>query len=164
MKLAVMALVFAAITAGAETRNNLDVSAGINHEEFDRLFLDKIFGGQERRYNTAAPMKFFDPHGDIRFTQNRLPHWQQSGAVYFVTFRLADALPEQLLEQWQDERDVWLKFHPLPWSADVEEEYIDGSREQSKIGSTLAMARAFCAVARARRRSQPRCGISMERA
>jgi putative transposase len=68
-------------------------------------------------------MKFFDPHGDIRFTQNRLPHWQQSGAVYFVTFRLADALPEQLLEQWQDERDVWLKFHPLPWSADVEEEY-----------------------------------------
>ncbi|MGC2352137.1 MAG: hypothetical protein WA496_01940, partial [Candidatus Udaeobacter sp.] len=68
-------------------------------------------------------MKFFDPHGDIRFTHNRLPHWQQSGAVYFVTFRLADALPEQLLEQWQDERDVWLKFHPLPWSADVEEEY-----------------------------------------
>jgi hypothetical protein len=43
MKLAVMALVFAAITAGAETGNNFDVSAGINHEEFDRLFLDKIF-------------------------------------------------------------------------------------------------------------------------
>ena len=24
---------------------------------------------------------------DIRFTANRLPHWQQKGAVYFVTFR-----------------------------------------------------------------------------
>ncbi|MFZ0917363.1 MAG: transposase [Candidatus Udaeobacter sp.] len=68
-------------------------------------------------------MKFFDPHGDIRFTQNRLPHWQQSEAVYFVTFRLADALPKLLLEQWQDERNAWLKFHPLPWSADVEREY-----------------------------------------
>lgn len=68
-------------------------------------------------------MKFFDPHGDIRFTRNRLPHWQQSEAVYFVTFRLADALPKHLLEQWQDERNAWLKFHPLPWSADVEREY-----------------------------------------
>jgi REP-associated tyrosine transposase len=68
-------------------------------------------------------MKFFDPYGDIRFTRNRLPHWQQSGAVYFVTFRLADALPKNLLEQWQEERDAWLKWHPLPWSADVEQEY-----------------------------------------
>ena len=68
-------------------------------------------------------MKFFDPHGDIRFTRNRLPHWQQSEAVYFVTFRLTDALPKHLLEQWQDERNAWLKFHPLPWSADVEREY-----------------------------------------
>ena len=55
-------------------------------------------------------MKFFDPYGDIRFTQNRLPHWQQNEAVYFVTFRLADALPQNLLEQWQDQRDAWLKM------------------------------------------------------
>src|ERR1700686_4643218 len=78
--------------------------------------------GQERRYNTAAPMKFFDPHGDIRFTQNRLPHWQQSGAVYFITFRLGDALPRNLLERWKEERNAWLKWHPLPWSADMERE------------------------------------------
>ncbi len=68
-------------------------------------------------------MKFFDPYGDIRFTQNRLPHWQQNEAVYFVTFRLADALPQNLLEQWQDQRDAWLKWHPLPLSADIEREY-----------------------------------------
>ena len=26
---------------------------------------------------------------DIRQTENRLPHWQQEGAIYFITFRLA---------------------------------------------------------------------------
>ncbi|HJW39366.1 MAG TPA: hypothetical protein VJ420_12185 [Candidatus Udaeobacter sp.] len=44
MKLAVMALVFTAITAGAETGNNLDVSAGINHEEFAVLGQDLQVG------------------------------------------------------------------------------------------------------------------------
>jgi hypothetical protein len=34
-------------------------------------------------------LRFFNPYVDIRFTANRLPHWQQEGAVYFITFRLA---------------------------------------------------------------------------
>lgn len=68
-------------------------------------------------------MKFFDPHDDIRFTKNRLPHWQQHEGVYFITFRLADALPKNLLDQWQEERDAWLKFHPPPWNVDIEREY-----------------------------------------
>jgi hypothetical protein len=37
IKLAVVALVFAAITLRAETGNNVDVRAGINHEDYDRL-------------------------------------------------------------------------------------------------------------------------------
>jgi hypothetical protein len=37
-----------------------------------------------------AALHFFNPHAEIRHTENRLPHWQQTGAVYFVTFRLAD--------------------------------------------------------------------------
>jgi hypothetical protein len=45
---------------------------------------------------------------------NRLTHWQQSEAVYFVTFRLADALLKRLLDQWRAELDAWLKFHRLP--------------------------------------------------
>jgi putative transposase len=68
-------------------------------------------------------MKLFDPHDHIRVTKNRLPHWQQNGAVYFITFRLGDALPRNLLERWKEERNAWLKWHPLPWSADMEREY-----------------------------------------
>src|SRR5207244_227864 len=35
-------------------------------------------------------LRFFNPYAAIRLTENRLPHWQQEGAVYFVTFRLGD--------------------------------------------------------------------------
>src|SRR5438045_8826991 len=67
-------------------------------------------------------LHFFNPYADIRQTENRLPHWQQKGAVYFITFRLADAVPTRLLNQWEDERDLWLRLHPEAWSAGVERE------------------------------------------
>ncbi len=70
-----------------------------------------------------AELRFFNPYADIRFTANRLPHWQQEGAVYFVTFRLADAVPHRLRAQWESEREAWLRVHPQPWSAEVENEY-----------------------------------------
>jgi REP element-mobilizing transposase RayT len=68
-------------------------------------------------------LQFFNPCEDIRFTANRLPHWQQKGAVYFVTFRLADAVPRHLRTQWESERDAWLRVHPQPWSEEVQREY-----------------------------------------
>jgi valyl-tRNA synthetase len=34
-----------------------------------------------------------------------LPHWTQSGATYAITFRLADAMPADVCEQWRAERD-----------------------------------------------------------
>jgi len=68
-------------------------------------------------------LQFFNPYADIRFTANRLPHWQQEGAVYFVTFRLADAVPHRLRTEWESEREAWLRVHPEPWSAKTEREY-----------------------------------------
>jgi valyl-tRNA synthetase len=34
-----------------------------------------------------------------------LPHWTQAGATYAITFRLADAMPADVCEQWRAERD-----------------------------------------------------------
>jgi putative transposase len=68
-------------------------------------------------------LQFFNPYAEIRKTGNRLPHWQQNGAVYFVTFRLADATPVTLRNQWRDEREIWLRLHPEPWSPETEQEY-----------------------------------------
>lgn len=48
-----------------------------------------------------------------------LPHWEQSGCTYFVTFRTADSIPAEKLNQWKSERDEFERNHPKPWS-DVE--------------------------------------------
>jgi putative transposase len=68
-------------------------------------------------------LRFFNPYAEIRQTGNRLPHWQQQDAVYFITFRLADAVPEHLRNQWRSERTTWLRLHPEPWNAQTETEY-----------------------------------------
>ena len=38
-----------------------------------------------------------------------LPHWEAEGATYFITFRLADSLPRQVVETWVSERNAILK-------------------------------------------------------
>jgi len=68
-------------------------------------------------------LRFFNPFAEIRYTENLLPHWQQQGAVYFITFRLVDAVPNKLRNQWESGRAIWLQFHPEPWSTQIEQEY-----------------------------------------
>jgi REP element-mobilizing transposase RayT len=68
-------------------------------------------------------LRFFNPYEEIRFTKNLLPHWQQKNAVYFITFRLADSIPTHLRTQWEEERQIWLRFHPEPWDPDTVQEY-----------------------------------------
>ncbi len=43
--------------------------------------------------------------------------------MYYVTFRLADSLPQPLLKQWREDRARWLKLNPRPWSEDVARQY-----------------------------------------
>src|SRR5581483_2270188 len=68
-------------------------------------------------------LRALDKHADIQRTRRNLPHWEQEGATYFVTFRLADAVPSQLAKQWREELETWRKFHPEPWNAEVVAEY-----------------------------------------
>ena len=70
-------------------------------------------------------MKFrpFNPLQEIDRSKRNLPHWQQEGACYFITFRLGDSLPQTLLDQWKQELDIWMSVHPKPWSVEIEAEY-----------------------------------------
>ena len=70
-----------------------------------------------------ARLRFFNPFAETAISANRLPHWHQEGAAYFLTFRLADAVPRYLLDQWSVERLAWLVDHPKPWSPEIEAEY-----------------------------------------
>ncbi len=36
--------------------------------------------------------------------RGRLPHWEQDGATYFITFRLVDSLPKSVLDRIESER------------------------------------------------------------
>lgn len=56
----------------------------------------------------------FDPQIPAAIHRRNLPHGEQSGRTYFVTFRLADSLPRERLEQWQCQRDRWLRQNPPP--------------------------------------------------
>src|SRR5271169_874807 len=39
-------------------------------------------------------------------TRGFLPHWETDNAIYFVTFRLADSLPRELVLQFYQERQA----------------------------------------------------------
>ncbi|HVC94704.1 MAG TPA: transposase [Pirellulales bacterium] len=45
----------------------------------------------------------------MRIYQRNLPHWRQEGATYFVTYRLADSIPESVRRQWEGDKALWLK-------------------------------------------------------
>jgi REP element-mobilizing transposase RayT len=68
-------------------------------------------------------VQYFNPNLKILHSRNRLPHWQQEGAAYFVTFRLADSMPQGVLEKWRTTRKCWMARHPLPWDKATEMAY-----------------------------------------
>jgi len=55
----------------------------------------------------------FDEHRPINIHRRNLPHWEQPGATYFLTFRLGDSLPAGLLRELQIQRAAWLRVHQL---------------------------------------------------
>jgi carbamoylphosphate synthase large subunit/REP element-mobilizing transposase RayT len=72
----------------------------------------------------------FDTHSPIKITKRHLPHWEQRGATYFVTFRLADSIASDVLAQWREERALWLKIHPPPWDWKTACEYMRRFEEE----------------------------------
>jgi len=72
---------------------------------------------------SVPQFRAMDPHGEIVKRRRNLPHWEQKDATYFITFRLADAVPQDVLRQWKEELKTWRKFHPEPWDEKTAAEY-----------------------------------------
>jgi carbamoylphosphate synthase large subunit/REP element-mobilizing transposase RayT len=80
----------------------------------------------EAQKATTNPVPQFHPLDGQRNIEKRrrnLPHWEQPNVTYFITFRLADAVPQSVLRQWKEELDTWRKFHPEPWDTATKYEY-----------------------------------------
>ncbi|MFL6521149.1 MAG: carbamoyl-phosphate synthase large subunit [Chthoniobacterales bacterium] len=86
--------------------------------------------------SSPTPSMLFEPFDEetkIEQTKRHLPHWEQPGATYFVTFRLIDSVAQDVLRQWQEECEHWLKAHPQPWNWRTAHEYMrlcEESREE----------------------------------
>ena len=63
---------------------------------------------------TTRSTPFFEPRQEIAIHERNLPHWQQGAKYYFVTWRLADSLPADLIRKWQIEAQAWLSARPQP--------------------------------------------------
>lgn len=69
------------------------------------------------------PLKFVNRREHIQIDGSRIQHWNQCDCVQFVTFRLADSLPQSKLQEYRNRRDEWLNKHPKPWTVSEQEEY-----------------------------------------
>ncbi len=83
-------------------------------------------------WNLDPPPGFqgLDPDKPVTFYFRHLPHWRQDGATYFVTFRLADALPQSKLRELRAIKKEFLANHGLggtDWQS-----VLRGRRDQAK--------------------------------
>jgi len=89
-------------------------------------------------------LRFLSEFAELHKTHNRLPHWQQDQATYFLTFRLGDSIPADLLRQWRQERDDWTQNHPKPWTLKTETEY--HKKFSSRVDRHLDQGHGSCVL------------------
>ncbi|MCB1099148.1 MAG: hypothetical protein KDN22_26495 [Verrucomicrobiae bacterium] len=83
---------------------------------------------------SAIPFRPYNERAETRvYYHGILPHWRQTGCTYFVTFRLADSLPQSVVLRMEADRRAWLVSHGIdPESPDWKQEFIRLPREQQR--------------------------------
>jgi REP element-mobilizing transposase RayT len=81
----------------------------------------------QKEHPESQPRLFlpFDRAEPVANLTGHLPHWRQRGTTYFVTFRTADSLPREKLDQWNAELAQWLRSHSEPYSEADRNDYFD---------------------------------------
>ncbi len=92
------------------------------------------------RENSRMTWRFFDPNSKINISHRRLPHWEQPGVCYFLTFRTADSLPSAVFADFRKRRHDWLLPHGVDtsqqdWHALIGDLPIETQREYHKTWS-----------------------------
>ncbi|MBN1673314.1 MAG: transposase [Kiritimatiellae bacterium] len=101
-------------------------------------------------------IRYFDASEPVANLSGNLPHWRQANTTYFVTFRLADSLPQEKLRAWVQEREEWLAAHPEPHDEQTRLEYYELFPE--RFQRWLDAGYGACALA------EPRVKALVERA
>ena len=101
-----------------DTSSDVDASKCCDNDNTDawkRQFLSNA--------GSVGSLQFMERDKYINITGSTLPHWHQDNKVQFVTFRLADSLPQVKLAELSNFKEEWLRSHPEPWSQATQEEY-----------------------------------------
>ena len=93
---------------------------------------------------SPAPFQCLSRNLPVDITQQTLPHWVQPGVSYFFTFRMADSVPQGLLDDWVLQRNTWLAHHPQPWSQADTWEYAE--RFTERMDAWLDAGHGSCAL------------------
>ena len=94
--------------------------------------------------------EYFDHRGQIDYSSRRLPHRQQGAVWVFVTWRLADSVPQSKLARWKEEVTAWRALHPEPWDDPTAEEY--GKRFSASFDAWLDHGFGSCLLRKASNR------------
>jgi REP element-mobilizing transposase RayT len=80
----------------------------------------------------------------INRSKRNLPHWHREGstAIYWITFRLADSLPQTELDALKKEKEHFMTQHPKPWSNEVRQSYKE--RFPARIEAWLDAGHGSC--------------------
>jgi putative transposase len=109
-------------------------------------------------FNLPPPPGFqgLRPDVAVECYQRHLPHWRQAGATYFLTFRLADSIPQEKLELLRLLRLDWERKHRPPFKDEQWQELwretfrrVDRWLDQGMGGCCLKERQASAIVAEA---------------
>jgi len=56
---------------------------------------------------------YFDKNAETEIHARNLPHWSQKGVAYFLTFRLADSIPDSAKEKIREDRENWFNKYKI---------------------------------------------------
>ncbi len=88
---------------------------------------------------------FFDPDAGYQRSRRNLPHWNQEGVIYFVTFHLADSLPARKLAALKEEKNRWLEVNRPPLNETLMKEYRE--RFSGRVQQWLDSGHGSCVLA-----------------
>lgn len=98
-----------------------------------RLFSERVAESNAGETYGALQVSYFEPDSPIANLNGNLPHWRQPGVTYFVTFRLADSIPQEKLNIWREELEAWMASHPEPHDEKTRKEFYERFPERMQV-------------------------------
>ncbi len=120
----------ATVNQASSLRNQIDATSG-KKNVFDRHDTDDT----THRHDACDTFMYFDPNAPTEIKCRNLPHWQQKGTAYFVTFRLYVSIPKDIADKIKREREQWFQKNKITDSSEVNRLNKDKRIEYHKLFS-----------------------------